>query len=37
MWVGCLVAQHVDEHRGEAVDGVGVLPVLVEKFSAGSA
>ena len=21
-----LVAQHVDEHRGEAVDGVGVLP-----------
>ena len=23
--VGCLVAQHVDEHRGEAVDGVGVL------------
>jgi 1,4-dihydroxy-2-naphthoyl-CoA hydrolase len=25
MWVGCLVAQHVDEHRGEAVDGVGVL------------
>ena len=25
MWVGCLVAQHVDEHRGEAVDRVGVL------------
>ena len=23
---GHLVAQHVDEHRGEAVDGVGVLP-----------
>ena len=23
---GLLVAQHVDEHRGEAVDGVGVLP-----------
>ena len=24
-WVGCLVTQHVDEHRREAVDGVGVL------------
>ena len=24
-WVGCLVAQDVDEHRREAVDGVGVL------------
>ena len=25
-WVGLLVAQHVDQHRGEAVDRVGRLP-----------
>jgi hypothetical protein len=32
-----LVAQHVDEHRGEAVDGVGRLAGRGEKFSGGSA
>ena len=36
MWVG-LVAHHVDEHRGEAVDGVGVLSGRRREVLHGSA